>query len=499
MVSVQPVLEVREVSKHFPGVQALKQVSMEVLPGEVHALLGENGAGKSTLMKIISGLIPSDSGRILIDGNEVHFHSPREALEAGVALVQQELSLVPYLSIGENIFLGRWPRKGVQVDWERIFSEARDLMARFGVKEDPDTLVEKLSVAEQQIIEILKAVSRPNLRILLLDEPTSALSDEEVQRLFALIQEIKKTGIGIVFISHKLGEALRIADRITVLRDGQKVITANARELDEKSLFYHLTGKKVDVFESAHKIKPEEENVILKLENFSSDTFVKGVNLGIRQGEVFVIFGLIGSGRSTLARGLFGLSKTEGKIFLDGQEVRPRSPKEAIKLGFGYLPEDRRFALVYELPVFANITLAILSLLSRRGILNLKTEREIAEEYVNTLQIKTPDLTREVLYLSGGNQQKVLLARWLARRPKILIMDEPTRGIDVGAKFEIRSMVRRLVSEGFTVLYITSEPVEALEVADRIAVMRDGRIVKVFDEIEDLDKTTLLAFASGVN
>lgn len=194
MVSVQPVLEVREVSKHFPGVQALKQVSMDVLPGEVHALLGENGAGKSTLMKIISGLIPSDSGRILIDGNEVHFHSPREALEAGVALVQQELSLVPYLSIGENIFLGRWPRRGVQVDWERIFSEARDLMARFGVKEDPDTLVEKLSVAEQQIIEILKAVSRPNLRILLLDEPTSALSDEEVQRLFALIQEIKKNG-----------------------------------------------------------------------------------------------------------------------------------------------------------------------------------------------------------------------------------------------------------------------------------------------------------------
>lgn len=277
------------------------------------------------------------------------------------------------------------------------------------------------------------------------------------------------------------------------------MITANARELDERSLFYYLTGKKVDVLESAHKAKPEEENVILRLENFSSDTFVKGVNLGIRQGEVFVIFGLIGSGRSTLARGLFGLSKTEGKIFLDGQEVRPRSPKEAIKLGFGYLPEDRRFALVYELPVFANITLAILSLLSRRGILDLRTEREIAEEYVNTLQIKTPDLTREVLYLSGGNQQKVLLARWLARKPKVLIMDEPTRGIDVGAKFEIRSMVRRLVSEGFTVLYITSEPVEALEVADRIAVMRDGRIVKVFDEIEGLDKTTLLAFASGVN
>ncbi len=499
MVGRQAVLEVREVSKHFPGVQALKQVSMDVLTGEVHALLGENGAGKSTLMKIISGLIPSDSGQILIDGKEVHFHSPREALEAGVALVQQELSLVPYLSIGENIFLGRWPRKGAQVDWKRIFSKAKDLMARFGIEENPDTLVENLSVAEQQIIEILKAVSRPNLRILLLDEPTSALSDEEVQRLFALIQEIKKTGIGVIFISHKLGEALRIADRITVLRDGQRVITANARELDEKSLFYYLTGKKADVLESAHKARSEEENIVLRLENFSSDDFVKEVNLGIRQGEVFVIFGLIGSGRSTLARGLFGLRKTGGKIFLDGQEVHPRSPKEAIRLGFGYLPEDRRFALVYELPVFANITLAILSLLSRRGILNLKMEREMAEEYVNALQIKTPDLAREVLYLSGGNQQKVLLARWLARKPKILIMDEPTRGIDVGAKFEIRSMVKRLVGEGFTVLYITSEPVEALEVADRIAVMRDGKIVKVFEEVEGLDKTTLLAFASGVN
>ncbi len=499
MVGRQAVLEVREVSKHFPGVQALKQVSMDVLTGEVHALLGENGAGKSTLMKIISGLIPSDSGRILIDGKEVHFHSPREALEAGVALVQQELSLIPYLSIGENIFLGRWPRKRAQVDWQHIFSEAKDLMARFGVEENPDTLVEKLSVAEQQIIEILKAVSRTNLRVLLLDEPTSALSDEEVRRLFALIQEIKKTGIGIIFISHKLGEALRIADRITVLRDGQKIITANARELDEKSLFYYLTGKKVDVLESAHKVRPEEGNIVLRLENFSSDDFVKEVNLSIRRGEVFVIFGLIGSGRSTLARGLFGLGKTAGKIFLDGQEVHPRSPKEAIKLGFGYLPEDRRFALVYELPVFANITLAILSLLSRRGILNLKMERDVAEEYVNALQIKTPDLAREVLYLSGGNQQKVLLARWLARKPKILIMDEPTRGIDVGAKFEIRSMVRRLVGEGFTVLYITSEPVEALEVADRIAVMRDGKIVKVFEEVENLDKTTLLAFASGVN
>ncbi|MEN3203530.1 MAG: sugar ABC transporter ATP-binding protein [Atribacterota bacterium] len=499
VVSASPILSIRNVSKSFPGVKALDRVSMDVLPGEVHALLGENGAGKSTLMKIISGIIPKDSGEILLDGKPVHFSSPRDALKAGIALVQQELSLVPYLSIAENVFLGRWPKKGIQVDWETIVSETRRLLERFGIQEDPRTPVGSLSVAEQQMVEILKAVSRPNVRILLLDEPTSALSEEEVNRLFELISEIKKTGIGIIFISHKLNEALRIADRVTVLRDGQKVVTEEASRLDERMLFEYLTGKPVAFSETTYEGDHTGANVVLSLENFSAGGFVRDVTLRIHEGEVFVLFGLVGSGRSTLARGLFGLERIEGKVILGGQVIKPRNPKEAITLGIGYLPEDRRNALVYELPVFANITLAILSLVSRRGILRIREEMHLANDFVRSLRIKTPHVFREVLYLSGGNQQKVLLARWLARKPRILIMDEPTRGIDVGAKFEIREMVRDLARQGLTILYITSEPIEALEVADRIAVMRNGRIARIFEYPKDVDKTMLLAIASGVS
>ncbi|MBC7218160.1 MAG: sugar ABC transporter ATP-binding protein [Candidatus Caldatribacterium sp.] len=494
-----PVLSIRNVSKSFPGVRALDAVSMDVLPGEVHALLGENGAGKSTLMKIISGIIPKDSGEILLDGKPVHFLSPRDALSAGIALVQQELSLVPYLSIAENIFLGRWPKRGIQVDWDEIFSETRRLLERFGIEESPGTPVNLLSVAEQQMVEILKAVSRPNVRILLLDEPTSALSEDEVNRLFDLISEIKKTGIGIIFISHKLNEALRIADRVTVLRDGRKVVTEEAHRLDERMLFEYLTGKPVASLEATHGGDHTGRNLTLSLENFSVGGFVRDVTLRIREGEVFVLFGLVGSGRTTLARGLFGLERAEGKMLLGDRMVQPRSPQEAIALGIGYLPEDRRNALVYELPVFANITLAILSFVSRRGILRIREEMNLAEDFVRSLRIKTPNVLREVLYLSGGNQQKVLLARWLARKPKLLIMDEPTRGIDVGAKFEIREMVRGLAQQGLTILYITSEPMEALEVADRIAVMRNGRIVRVFENTEEVDKAMLLAVASGVS
>lgn len=496
---VTPVLSVRSVSKSFPGVRALDGVNMDVLPGEVHALLGENGAGKSTLMKIISGIIPKDDGEIFLDGKPVHFSSPRDALAAGIALVQQELSLVPYLSIAENVFLGRWPRKGIQVDWSAIVSGTQRLLERFGIQEDPRTPVGFLSVAEQQMVEILKAVSRPNIRLLLLDEPTSALSEDEVNRLFELISEIKKTGIGIIFISHKLNEALRIADRVTVLRDGRKVITEETSRLDERMLFEHLTGKPVAFLEAAHEGDHAGAAFALSLERFSVGGFVRDVTLKVREGEVFVLFGLVGSGRSTLARGLFGLERTEGKMVLGDRVVRPRSPQEAIALGIGYLPEDRRNALVYELPVFANITLAILSLVSRRGVLCIREEMRLAENFVQSLRIKTPNVLREVLYLSGGNQQKVLLARWLARKPKILIMDEPTRGIDVGAKFEIREMVRDLAREGLTILYITSEPVEAIEVADRIAVMRNGRIIRVFEHPKDVDKAMLLAVASGVS
>ncbi len=501
MVTTQqalPLISLKNVSKTFPGVQALDDVSLEVFPGEVHAVLGENGAGKSTLMKILSGIITKDSGEMLLQGEKVEFNNPREAIDAGISLVQQELSLIPSLSIAENIFLGRWPQKGVSIDWDKINRETSELLQRFKIEENPQTLVEKLSVAKQQLIEILKASSRPATKVLLLDEPTSALSEEEVKRLFGLLEEVKKENKGIIFISHKIGEALQLADRITILRDGKKVITIPRQDISEEDIIFYMTGKRFGKYES----QPTEEKIgreaILSLRGLSGDGFFEGVELDIYQGEILAIFGLMGSGRTALARALFGLCKTEGEILLEGKKVSFSSPVEAIESGIGYIPEDRREGLVYELPVFANITLATFQKMSRRGILNLDWEYTTASKMVEELQIRTPSIFREVLYLSGGNQQKVLLARWLASNPKILIMDEPTRGIDVGAKFEIRNLVKDLARAGITVLFITSEPLEALEMGDRILVMRNGKTVKIINNPQEITKSDLLALASGI-
>lgn len=501
MVTTQqalPLISLKNVSKTFPGVQALDDVSLEVFPGEVHAVLGENGAGKSTLMKILSGIITKDSGEMLLQGEKVEFNNPREAIDAGISLVQQELSLIPSLSIAENIFLGRWPQKGVSIDWDKINRETSELLQRFKIEENPQTLVEKLSVAKQQLIEILKASSRPATKVLLLDEPTSALSEEEVKRLFGLLEEVKKENKGIIFISHKIGEALQLADRITILRDGKKVITIPRQDISEEYIIFYMTGKRFGKYES----QPTEEKIgreaILSLRGLSGDGFFEGVELDIYQGEILAIFGLMGSGRTALARALFGLCKTEGEILLEGKKVSFSSPVEAIESGIGYIPEDRREGLVYELPVFANITLATFQKMSRRGILNLDWEYTTASKMVEELQIRTPSIFREVLYLSGGNQQKVLLARWLASNPKILIMDEPTRGIDVGAKFEIRNLVKDLARAGITVLFITSEPLEALEMGDRILVMRNGKTVKIINNPQEITKSDLLALASGI-
>jgi len=493
----QPLISLKNVSKSFPGIQALNDISLDIFPGEIHAVLGENGAGKSTLMKILSGIVTKDSGEIFLQGKKVEFNNPREAIDAGVSLVQQELSLIPSLSIAENIFLGRWPQKGLSIDWNKINQDTQELLQRFDVKENPQTLVEKLSVAEQQLIEILKASFRPT-KVLLLDEPTSALSEEEVKRLFGLLEEIKKENKAIIFISHKIGEALQLADRITILRDGKKVITVPKQNTSEEDVIFYMTGKRFGENESQVTEEKIGREIILSLRNFSSDEYVKDIELDIYRGEILAIFGLMGSGRTTLARALFGLCKTEGEILLEGKKVSFSSPVEAIESGIGYIPEDRREGLVYELPVFANITLATFQRMSRRGILDVNWEYTAASKMIGELQIKTPNIFREVLYLSGGNQQKVLLARWLVSNPRILIMDEPTRGIDVGAKFEIRSLVKNLAHTGIAVLFITSEPLEALEMGDRILVMRNGRMVKIIDNPQETTKSDLLALASGI-
>ncbi|MDI3543595.1 MAG: ribose transport system ATP-binding protein, partial [Candidatus Atribacteria bacterium] len=372
------------------------------------------------------------------------------------------------------------------------------LLQRFNIKENPQTLVEKLSVAEQQLIEILKASFRPTTKVLLLDEPTSALSEEEAKRLFGLLGEIKKENKAIIFISHKIGEALQLADRITILRDGKKVITVPKQNISEEDVIFYMTGKRFGGSESQIPGGKTEHEVILSLRNFSIDEYVENIELDIYRGEILAIFGLMGSGRTTLARALFGLCKSKGEILLENKKTSFPSPVEAIESGIGYIPEDRRDGLVYELPVFANITLATFQKMSRRGILNLEWEYTTASKMIEELQIKTPNIFREVLYLSGGNQQKVLLARWLVGNPRVLIMDEPTRGIDVGAKFEIRSLVKNLAHTGLTVLFITSEPLEALEMGDRILVMRNGKMVKIVDNPQETTKSDLLALASGI-
>ncbi|MGC8778447.1 MAG: sugar ABC transporter ATP-binding protein, partial [Candidatus Caldatribacteriaceae bacterium] len=326
----EPLLVLKNISKEFPGVKALSEVSLEVFPGEIHAVLGENGAGKSTLMKILSGIVRKDSGEIILAGKKVDFKGPKDAISAGIALVQQELSLVPYLSVAENIFLGRWQRKGLGVNWKLLKSEAEKLLQRFNLSIDPQVAVEKLSVAEQQIVEIIKAIAKPQVQVFLLDEPTSALGEKEIARLFELLSEIRKEGKAIIFISHKINEALAISDRITILRDGGKIITALRKDLTERDVVLHMTGK---TWEREKEVgiasQREKENPVLILRGFSVDDFVKDVNLELARGEILVVFGLVGSGRTTLAEGLFGLRRHTGKFFLDGREVELSSPLEA--------------------------------------------------------------------------------------------------------------------------------------------------------------------------
>lgn len=496
MVTRNPVLVLKDICKEFPGVKALNNVSLELYPGEVHALLGENGAGKSTLMKIISGIIEPDSGEMYLDGRKVQFKSPKEAMEAGIALVHQELSLVPSLSVGENIFLGRWPQGRWGVNWSYVYREARKLMRKFDIDVDPRVPVRNLGVAEQQIVEILKAVSQPHVKILLLDEPTSALTEHEVERLFKLLSDIKAEGKAIVFISHKIDEALKISDRVTIIKDGEKVITEEKGNLTEKDVIYYMTGKVFESNVSSHNVDPGRK-AVLSVRGLSAG-ILKGVDLDVYAGEILVIFGILGSGRSTFARVLFGLQEYRGEVFVEGERVEIRSPLDAIRCGIGYLPEDRRKALVFQLSVGANITLASLREISRKGLLMFDKEKELAERFIDELRIRTSNSRKRVTHLSGGNQQKVLFARWLAKSPKILILDEPTRGIDVGAKFEIREIVKNIAKEGKAVLYITSEALEALEVGDRIAIMRGGKITKILPNDRRLSKSDLLAEVGGV-
>jgi rhamnose transport system ATP-binding protein len=491
------LLSVSAMTKSFDGVRALRGVSFDLEEGEVHALVGENGAGKSTLIKVVTGAHRADEGVLEVAGRPVLANSPGVARSLGIAAIYQQPALFPDLSVAENIALGResggpWRR----IRWAERVRVAREILDRIGARIDPERPVSALSMPEQQLVEIARALGA-SARILIMDEPTASLADQEVERLFKVIRDLRAHKVGIIYISHRLEELPQVADRVTVLRDGQTVATRPMREVDRTELIRLMVGREVS------SVFPKREvpigPTVLELRQVGCrESGISGVSLSLRAGEIFGLSGLVGAGRTELARILFGLTPADsGEILLKGSPVRLRTPAQAVEQGIAYVPEDRRrHGVVLEMPVAANTTLAILRRLSKFGILDRAGEREIAERAVERLAVKTASVDVPVGQLSGGNQQKVALARWLETRPSVLILDEPTQGIDVGAKSEIHRLMGDLAAQGLAILMISSELPEILGMSDRIGVLRGGRMAGVLSRREATQEK-LLALALG--
>ena len=476
-----PVLEVEGLEKSFPGVKALSGVRFEVRAGEVHALLGENGAGKSTLIKIVSGVYRPDAGTIRIDGRETRFASPQEAQAAGIATVYQELLLFPDLTVAENIFLGHAPRsRWGGIDWRRMRARAAAILASLDIHElDPSAPVRSLSVANRQRVEIAKALSL-NARVLILDEPTAALPEADVVRLFDTVRRLRARGVGVVYISHRMAEIFTLADRVTVLRDGQYVATRPVARTTEPELIAMMVGRTIDqLFPKGAATVGEP---VLEVRDLVAPPVVRGVSLIVRKGEIVGLAGLIGSGRSELAQAVFGITpRASGEIRLAGRPARIASAGEAKRQGIAYVPEDRATqGLVRPMTVRENVSLAVLRRIAKHGFIDRGAEDRLARDAIRRFNIRAFGPEQVAGKLSGGNQQKVVLGKWLAAEPRLLIMDEPTRGIDVGAKAEIHKLMRELADAGLGVLMISSELPEILGMSDRILVMREGKIVAEF-------------------
>jgi rhamnose transport system ATP-binding protein len=480
-----PILDLQQISKSFPGVQALANVDFDLFPGEIHALVGENGAGKSTLIKIVAGVYRPNSGTVLFNMQRAHILTPRQALEMGISVIYQESSLYNELSVAENVFMGHHPKKGFlrNVDWDALFQRAQEVFARLGVEMDVQAKVGGLSTANRQRVEMAKALSQ-DAKILVMDEPTAALAQQDVEALFRTVRILREHGVGIIYISHRLEEVFELADRVTVLRDGRRVDTKPVSDVSPGQLVSMMVGRTLDTL--FPKRTATIGKTVLRVEHLSYDGLTEDVTFEVRHGEIVGLAGLVGAGRSELAQVLFGIYPAQsGVIYLNEQKVRVKSPRQAMAFGLAYVPEDRqRQGLILPMTVRENITLAYLDHLTRIGFPSSREENRISADSVGRLQIRTPSLSQRVMNLSGGNQQKVVVSKWLVSQPKILILDEPTRGIDVGAKAEIHALMTQLAQQGLGILMISSELPEILGMSDRILVMRKGTIAGEYSRAE---------------
>jgi rhamnose transport system ATP-binding protein len=495
--STLPPVALRGVSKRFAATQALQDVSLDLMPGEIHALVGENGAGKSTVVKVLAGIYQPDSGAVLLDGKQVFIHGPAQARSLGIAVVHQEPRLFPDLTVAENVFMGHAPsgRLG-SVNWQEMGRAADRIFESLSVQIDSSAVVRGLSMADQQLIEIAKALS-VDARVLVLDEPTASLSGHEVERLFAIVRQTRDRGVAVLFVSHRLEEVFQLCDTATVLRDGRHVITAPTSQLTAPDLVRHMVGRSVTMFPRSHSVIGD---VLLEVRGMTRIGAFRDISFSVRAGEIVGMAGLVGAGRTEVARVLFGLDRADaGEVLFAGKRVNFHTPSQALGAGIAYVPEDRHLdGLVASFSIAENVTLPILPRLFPRLFTRKSRERTLAADYVAQLQIRSTGVDELVEALSGGNQQKVVIAKWLATKPKVLILDEPTRGVDIGAKAEVHRIISDLAAAGLGIVLISSELPEVLAMSDRILVLHEGRITTEIPRAEATEERVMFA-ATGQN
>jgi len=472
-----PIIELQDISKAFPGVVALSDVSFDVYPGEVHALCGENGAGKSTLIKTITGAHRPDAGKIIFEGNEVRFNSTHESIQKGIACIYQELSIAPQLDVAKNVFLGNlFTGRMRLLDLKRLYRDTEDILTNYiGLDVSPKTPAGELSVGQQQMVEIGRALSR-KARVIIMDEPTSALSEKESDTLFKLIKMLRDDNVAIIYISHKLDEVMELADRITVIRDGKNISTSDAKDITREQLISQMIGRTLDNL--YQRQEAAQGDTVLEVKELTCKGVFDEISFSVRRGEVLGFFGLVGAGRSEIMRAIFGVdSYKAGEVFVDGQRLKPKKPSAAIKAGIGFCTEDRKSeGLMLRLSILLNMSLVKLPEISRFGVIDRKAQRRLVAEYVDGISVKTPSVAQLVGNLSGGNQQKVVVAKWLMMNPKVLIVDEPTRGIDIGSKSEIYGLLGDLAKEGVAIIVVSSEIEEIMGVCDRVITICEGKL-----------------------